>query len=106
MIALYHRLPIGLQQMRALAGNGRIGTNLMGLLLAADKLGFSARGVKGPFEALPSVPLPAIAHVKTAEGLGHFVVLYKARKNCVYIADPAKGREKLSRDEFCKIWTG
>jgi ATP-binding cassette subfamily B protein len=106
MIALYHRLPIGLQQMRELAGTDRVGTNLMGLLLAAEKLGFSARGVKGPFEALPSVPLPAIAHVRTAEGLGHFVVLYKVKKNCVYIADPARGREKLSRDAFCRMWTG
>jgi ATP-binding cassette subfamily B protein len=106
MIALYHRLPIGLQQMRELAGTDRIGTNLMGLLLAAEKLGFSARGVKGPFEALPSVPMPAIAHVKTEEGLGHFIVVYKVNKNSVVVADPAKGRETLSRDEFCKKWTG
>src|SRR5262249_8387056 len=93
-------------QMRGLAGTDRIGTTLMGLLLAAEKLGSSARGVKGPFEALASVPLPAIAHVKTEDGLGHFVVLYKVKRNCVYIADPAKGREKISRDEFCRMWTG
>jgi ATP-binding cassette subfamily B protein len=68
-IALHHRLPIGLQQMRELAGTDRIGTNLLGLVRAAEKLGFSARGVKGPYEALSQVPLPAVAHVKTPEAL-------------------------------------
>jgi hypothetical protein len=68
-VALHYRRPIGLQQMRDLAGTDRIGTNLLGLLQAAEKLGFSAKGVKGPYEALSQVPLPAIAHVRTAEGL-------------------------------------
>src|SRR6516165_4115208 len=72
-IALHYRRPIGLEQMRDLAGTDRFGTNLLGLLKAAEKLGFSAKGVKGSYEALTQVPLPAIAHLKTDEGLGHFV---------------------------------
>ncbi len=99
-------MPIGLQQMRELAGTDRVGTNLLGLLQAAEKLGFSAKGVKGPYEALPQIPLPAIAHVRTDEGLGHFVVLYRVKKNSVVVADPARGILKLSRDEFSKRWTG
>src|SRR5262249_39295232 len=100
-IALHYRLPIGLQQMRDLAGTDRIGTNFLGLLQAAEKLGFSAKGVKGPYDALSTVPLPAVAHVRTPQGLGHFVVLYKVKKDAVVVADPARGVEKLSRDEFC-----
>jgi ATP-binding cassette subfamily B protein len=68
-IALHHGMPVGLQQMRELAGTERVGTNLQGIITAADKFGFSARAVKGPYDALVGVPLPAIAHVKTAEGL-------------------------------------
>jgi ATP-binding cassette subfamily B protein len=105
-LALHHRRPIGLQQMRELAGTDRVGTNLLGLVQAAEKLGFSARAVKGPYEALPSVPLPVIAHVRTPEGLGHFVVLHRAKQDSVVVADPARGVEKLSRDEFCRRWTG
>ena len=105
-VALHHRMPIGLEQMRDLAGTDRIGTNLLGLLNAAEKLGFSAKGVKGPYEALPQVPLPAIAHVKTEEGLGHFLVLHRVRKGSVVVADPARGVRKLTRDEFCRQWTG
>jgi len=34
----------------------------------------------------------------------HFVVLYKVKRNNFYIADPAKGLIKLSKEEFCKNW--
>jgi ATP-binding cassette subfamily B protein len=105
-IALHYRRPIGIQQLRDLAGTDRIGTNLLGLLHAAERLGFSAKGVKGPYDALPQVPLPAIAHVKTEEGLGHFVVLYQVTKDTVVVADPARGLETLSREAFCQCWTG
>ena len=105
-VALHYRRPLGVHQLRDLAGTDRVGTNLLGLVQAAEKLGFSARGVKGPFDALPSVPLPAIAHVRTPEGLGHFVVLYRVQKDTVVVADPGRGVETLSRDTFCSRWTG
>ena len=79
-VAIHHRRPIGLERMRDLAGTDRIGTNLLGLVQAAEKLGFSAKGVKGPYEALPRVPLPAIAHMQNEEGLGHFVVLHRVEE--------------------------
>src|SRR5205814_1947779 len=78
----------------------RIGTNLRGLVEAAEPLGLTARAVKGPYDALPQVPVPAIAHTRTAEGLGHFVVIHKATAKGVVIADPGRGVERLSRDEF------
>ncbi len=96
-VALHYRRPIALEQMRDLTGTDRIGTNLLGLLQAAEKLGFSARGVKGSYTALAQVPLPAIAHVKTEEGLGHFVVLHRVQSNAVIVADPGRGVRKLSR---------
>jgi HlyB family type I secretion system ABC transporter len=105
-IAVHHRRPVGLQQMRELAGTDRVGTNLLGLLEGAEKLGFSARAVKGEFEALAEVPMPAVAHVRTAEGLGHFVVLHRVTRNKVIVADPARGIEKLSHDAFRSKWTG
>src|SRR5262245_62677373 len=90
-VALHYRRPIALQRLRELAGTDRVGTNLRGLLQAAEALGFAAKGVKGTYEALPQVPLPVIAHVKTEEGLGHFLVLYRIKKNGVIVADPAHG---------------
>lgn len=105
-VALHHGLPVNVQRMRDLCGTDRVGSNLLGLLEAAEKLGFSAKGVKGPYDGLRQIPLPAVAHTVTTEGLGHFVVLHRITKNAVIVADPGRGVEKLSREEFCKHWTG
>jgi ATP-binding cassette subfamily B protein len=105
-VAAHHGMPVGLGALRELAGTGRSGTNLLGLLQAAERLGFSARGAKGSYEALPGVPLPAVAHVRTEEGLGHFVVLHRVGAQGVVVADPAAGVSRWTRDEFSRRWTG
>ena len=105
-ISLHYGRPVRLQQMRDLAGTDRIGTNLLGMVQAAERMGFMAKAVKGNFDVLPKAPLPAIAHVRTKEGLGHFVVLHRVKKNTVVIADPARGVVKVSAAEFKTTWTG
>src|SRR5262245_32688241 len=49
-VALHYRRPIGLEQLRELTGTDRAGTNLLGLVQAAEHLGFSAKAVKGLYE--------------------------------------------------------
>ena len=105
-VSLHHRLPVSLQRMRDLAGTDRTGTNLLGLVEAAENLGFSAKAVKGPYEALGEALFPAIAHVINEDGLGHFVVLYRVGRKEVIIADPAKGVQKVSPEEFRRQWSG
>jgi HlyB family type I secretion system ABC transporter len=105
-IALHYRRPIALEHLRDLTGTDRIGANLLGLLQAAESLGFSAKGVKGSYDSIPHIPLPAIAHVKTKEGLGHFVVLYRVHQRGVVVADPACGVQRLSQEEFSQRWSG
>jgi ATP-binding cassette subfamily B protein len=105
-VAIHHRRPITLERLRDLTGTDRAGASLLGLLRAAEGLGFSARGVKGEYPALAEVPLPAIAHVRGEDGAGHFVVLHRAGRRRVVVADPAHGVERLTRAEFCRRWTG
>ena len=105
-VALHHKLPVRLEQMRSLAGTDRVGTNLLGMVQAAERLGFRAKAVKGSYEVLPKAPLPAIAHVRTKDGLGHFVVLHQVKKKSVVVADPARGVVTLSAEEFQAMWTG
>ncbi len=105
-IARQHGREFGLETMRELAGTDRIGTNLLGLVKAAERIGFAAKAVKGEYAALAGAPLPAIAHVKTPEGYGHFVVLHHAGEQEATIADPARGIVTMSRDEFNALWTG
>ncbi len=73
----------------------------MGLSEAADSLGFRTIGVKITFDLLDeNVPLPCIVHWRQK----HFVVVYKIKKNKIWIADPAVGLVKYSREEFERNW--
>ena len=105
-VALHHRVPIDLRTLNDRVGTNCDGTDFLGLVRAAEQLGFLTRAVRGPFEALPEVPLPAIAHVENETGLGHFVVLHEADLDSVVVADPAAQVERLSKERFCRSWTG
>jgi ATP-binding cassette subfamily B protein len=105
-IALHHRVRVGREKLRDVSGTDRAGTTLLGLLKAGERLGFSCRAVKGPYDALAALPLPAIAHTRTPQGLGHYVVLHRVTKRGVVVADPGRGIERLTRAEFEAKWTG
>jgi ATP-binding cassette subfamily B protein len=104
-IALHYRRPISLERMRDLTGTDNIGTSLLALLRAAEKLGFAARALKASAAVLHHLPLPAIVHLQLREG-GHFVVLHRVRKRSVLVADPVRGLVKYSRAEFERLWSG
>jgi ATP-binding cassette, subfamily C, bacteriocin exporter len=105
-IAQHYGVKFRLETVRDLAGTDKVGTNLLGLVTAAERMGFTARAVSGQYEALSSVKFPAIAHVRNPDGCGHFVVLHRATLHGVTVADPARGVVQLSREEFQQQWTG
>ncbi|MBS3776513.1 MAG: peptidase domain-containing ABC transporter [Bacteroidales bacterium] len=106
-IASHYRLKLPISRIRQMAGTDKKGTNVLGLLRAAEKLGFTAKGVKGKMESIPKIPLPAIAHVIVDKVLHHYVVIYKATDKAVEIMDPREGKmNKLSKREFAEQWTG
>ncbi|MFV8826413.1 peptidase domain-containing ABC transporter [Alkalihalobacterium sp. APHAB7] len=106
-IAKQYGLKIPISKIREFAGTDKQGTNALGIVTAAEQLGFTAKGVKGDAEAFFSeFPLPAIAHVVIDEKLLHYVVVHKITKKQVIIADPARGIVKCTPEEFFQIWTG
>ncbi|HVX16033.1 MAG TPA: peptidase domain-containing ABC transporter [Pirellulales bacterium] len=105
-LALHHGIRCGLETLRELSATDRDGANLLGLQRAAEKLGFSAKPVRASVEALPALPLPAIAHLRNAEGAGHFVVIHRLRRGRVTLADPGQGLVRMPLDEFAKQWSG
>jgi ATP-binding cassette subfamily B protein len=105
-VAQHYGMNLSVQKLRAAAGTDRRGTNLLGLVKAAEQIGFIARGVKGPYEGLGDVSLPAIAHIVNERGEGHFVVIHRISPKGVVLADPARGIIKLSQQAFCGCWTG
>jgi len=106
-VASFYKLEIPLSKIRQFAGTDKKGTNVLGLLEAAQKLGFDAKGVRGPQESLFKIPKPAIAHLILKNQLQHYVVIYKVSKNKVTIMDPGVGKEiTLSLRDFVEQWTG
>lgn len=106
-VAAHYKLKLPIARIRQMAGTDKKGTNLLGMIKAAEKIGFSAKGVKGGVEALSKIPVPAIAHVVLKEILHHYIVIYKVSDTNIEFMDPADGQfHKSSIDEFAKIWTG
>lgn len=106
-IAAHYDLRLPIARIRQMAGTDKRGTNLLGLIQAAEKLGFSAKGVRTEMVQLEQVPLPAIGHVIVNERLHHFVVVYKVTQKHVWYMDPGPGKMiRTSRSEWEKMWTG
>ncbi len=107
-ISNYYKLNLPIARIRQYASTDKQGTNVLGIIQAAEKMGFTAKGVKGGMDAIPQIPLPAIAHVIIGEKqLHHFVVIYTVTKNQVEIMEPALGKMvTYSYEEFQKIWSG
>ncbi|MBN4049964.1 peptidase domain-containing ABC transporter [bacterium AH-315-M10] len=104
-VAKKHRVPLSVAVIRDLAGTDLAGTNLLGLSIAAEKVGFLATPVRAQWEDLRTqVNYPAVAHIINEKGDGHFVVLYKVRKNSVILADPAVGIQTWSKTKFLSQW--
>jgi ATP-binding cassette subfamily B protein len=106
-IGAYYKLGLPVSRIRQIAGTDQKGTNAWGLVKAAEKMGFTAKGVKGNIDALPTAPLPAIAHVIVKKILQHYVVLYHVKDGMAEYMDPGDGlMHKVSLEEFAEMWTG
>ncbi|AWW31304.1 peptidase C39 [Echinicola strongylocentroti] len=106
-IASSYKLNMPISKIRQLASTDQKGTNVLGLIEAAEALGFSAKGVRGSFASLHQIPKPAIAHVVINKTLHHYMVIYNVSKRHVKVMDPAEGRmKKFPHDEFKEIWSG
>jgi ATP-binding cassette, subfamily C, bacteriocin exporter len=106
-VAAFYKLELPVAKIRQMASTDQKGTNVLGLIEAATKMGFSAKGVRGEFDALLDVPMPVIAHVLVKKVLHHYVVLYKVTSKQVEYMDPGDGQiHKVSPDTFKEMWTG
>lgn len=106
-VCAHYGLQFPVARIRQYAFTDQKGTNVLGLVEAANRLGLSAKGVRAQFEVLAIVPKPTIAHVIVHERLQHFVVIYKVEKGHITYMDPGDGRmHKVTDEEFKRMWTG
>lgn len=106
-VASWYRLQVPVSRVRQLASTDRQGTNVLGMIRAAEQLGFTAKGVRGQMEALQAVPLPVIAHVMLESGQHHYVVIYRVSRRHVTVMDPDGGVvRRMTHGRFAARWSG
>lgn len=109
-IAAHYHYGISIARVRQYASTDKYGTNVLGLIRAAEKLGFEAKGVRGNVDALPHIPYPAIAHVirhADNQELHHYVVLYGYKNGTVKMMDPGIGdMQSMTIEAFKAEWSG
>lgn len=115
-IIKFHKGESSLEQLRKLSGTSKQGTTLLGLMQAAQTVGFDAEGLESEsVENLKELNDPAILHVIIDNKLQHYLVYYptspllrsfrkKAGGEGVRLGDPAKGIIEMGAAELDKIW--
>lgn len=103
MVAKHYGRKVSLEKLRKISETTRAGSSLQGVSFAAESIGFKTLGVKIDYKnLLDNAPLPCIVFWNS----NHFVVVYKIKKNKVYIADPAHGLLVYEKQEFIDNWIG
>lgn len=96
-IAAHYGPKLPIARIRQYAFTDKKGTNILGMIEAAAKIGLEAKGVKGPFECLKDIPKPAVAHIIVKEALHHFVVLYNVTDRYVEIMDLEREGDEIQK---------
>ncbi|MCT4013730.1 peptidase domain-containing ABC transporter [Elizabethkingia anophelis] len=106
-VAAHYGLKMPIAKIRQICHTDTRGTNVLGMVQGLEKMGFNAKGVKGGADALPEIPLPAIAHIIVQGQLHHYVVIYSVKKDKITVMDPAYGKmQDYTIQEFSEMWTG
>jgi ATP-binding cassette subfamily B protein len=101
MIAKHYGREYSLEYLRENCFITKEGVSLLGVSEASTKIGLKSIGVQCNLtQLIEEAPLPCILHWNQ----NHFVVLYKAKANKFFIADPGHGLLTLNKDQFEKSW--
>jgi len=92
MVSRYWGKQFNINYLRDLCNVNRNGTNLRGIVVAAESVGFSTKMMRLSLNMLAKRQLPAIVHWQS----GHYVVVYQVTRNKVIVGDPASGQCSLS----------
>lgn len=109
-IAKFYGSDFSLAHLRELAKTNKEGTTALGIVKAADEMGFETRPVQADktlFD-ISDVPYPFIVHVNKEGKLQHYYVVYQTKKDYLIIGDPDPSVKitKMSKERFFSEWTG
>ena len=101
MIASFYGKDYPLAYLREKCYADREGTSLLCLRDAAKEMGMNAKCTLISLADLSqNVPLPCIVHWDHE----HFVVVYEISDDVIFVADPASGKRRFTKEEFLSHW--
>lgn len=110
MLANQYGSSYSLARLREEAKTDLEGTTALGIVRAADKIGFETRAIRANMTLFdePGTPMPFIAHVNKAGNLLHYYVVYGYNDKYIWLADPDRSvaKTKMSRERFEQEWSG
>ena len=109
-IAKFYGSDFSLAHLRELAKTNKEGTTALGIVKAANEMGFETRPVQADktlFD-MSDVPYPFIVHVNKEGKLQHYYVVYQTKKDYLIVGDPDPSVKitKMSKERFFSEWTG
>ena len=106
-ILLTYKQEMSIMKVREIIGTDLYGTSVKGIVEGLEKLHFNVKAIRTELDEITKeVTLPAIAQIRTKEGLNHFVVIHKMKEDKIVVADPDKGLLKMEHSEFGELFTG
>lgn len=103
MVLAHFGRSLPLEELRQVCGVSRDGSNAARMLKAAREYGLQAKGYRRPFDKLAEGELlPQILFWR----FSHWVVLEGYGRDCLYINDPASGRQRVPVAEAERLYSG
>jgi ATP-binding cassette, subfamily B, bacterial len=102
MILSYHGRKTSVSEVRDRVGLGRDGLSALDIVKAARGYGMRVRAVSLQENDFRHVTLPAIVHWE----FNHYLIVERWNPKYVDLVDPARGRRRVTADEFDKSFTG
>jgi len=101
IICKYYGKNFSMKYLRDKCNINREGVSLKDLSKVSETLGLRTLPLKVTYEdLLKKIPLPCILHWN----FNHFVVIYKVKKDKVYVSDPQMGLVTYKKEEFEHAW--
>lgn len=88
-----------MEYLRNHCDTSKLGMSIGEIIKCLTEIGMHCMPIKIPLDIIATMPLPAILFWEQR----HFVVLYKIGSD-YHIVDPAKGKRKVSQEDFCRQW--
>jgi ATP-binding cassette subfamily B protein len=100
-IAWHYGKKVSLSKIQNYTNMDKEGVNISDIINASGQIGMFAKAAKKTDEFNSAeIDLPCIAHTYLENGLGHFIVIYRIKKDKLIISDPAMGVIAIDKDSF------